>query len=121
MKKTKHLFLWMILLNKRILKQPLFLVLIAMVPLLVFGVGRLSQESSSLITAAVAPQNAEDEASALLIQSLVEGSNSAVRYISCADKDALCSVGRRKRIRGNEGTCDHILCSHQRCRIKDYP
>ena len=48
MKKTKHLFLWMILLNKRILKQPLFLVLIAMVPLLVFGVGRLSQESSSL-------------------------------------------------------------------------
>lgn len=89
MKKTKHLFLWMILLNKRILKQPLFLVLIAMVPLLVFGVGRLSQESSSLITAAVAPQNAEDEASALLIQSLVEGSNSAVRYISCADKDAL--------------------------------
>lgn len=89
MKNIKHLSLWMILLNKRILKQPLFLLLIALVPLLVFGVGRLSQESSSLVTAAVAPRSDQDEASALLIRSLVESSSSAVRYISCADEESL--------------------------------
>ena len=91
MKKAKHLMLWMALLNKRILKQPLFLLLIALVPLLVFGVGRLSLESSSLITAAVAPksQDPEDEASSRLIETLVNGSSSAVRYISCADEEAL--------------------------------
>ena len=91
MKKAKLLMLWMVLLNKRILKQPLFLLLIALVPLLVFGVGRLSLESSSLITAAVAPRNRnpEDEASSRLIETLVDGSSSAVRYISCADEEAL--------------------------------
>ena len=89
MKNPRQILLWMHLLNKRILKQPLFLILIAMVPILVFGVGRLSQESSSLVTAAVAPSDAEDEASRQLIHSLVEGSSSAVRYISCADKEEL--------------------------------
>lgn len=89
MNHIKHFFLWVHLLNKRILKQPLFLILIAMVPLLVFGVGRLSRESSSLVTAAVAPRSPEDEASAALIQSLVDGSSSAVRYISCENEDEL--------------------------------
>ena len=67
MRKIRRLLLWMLLLNKRILKQPLFLLLIALVPLLVFGVGRLSQESSSLVTAAVAPGSADDEVSSMLI------------------------------------------------------
>ena len=89
MKKISQVALWMLLLNKRILKQPLFLILIAMVPCLVFGVGRLSQESSSLITAAVAPLSGDDEVSAELIRSLVDGSTSAVRYISYSDKDAM--------------------------------
>ena len=89
MKKIHRLFLWMLLLNKRILKQPLFLILIALVPLLVFGVGRLSQESSSLVTAAVAPGAEEDEVSSWLIDSLVESSSSAVRYIAFSDKDTM--------------------------------
>lgn len=89
MKKISQVALWMLLLNKRILKQPLFLILIAMVPCLVFGVGRLSQESSSLITAAVAPLSGDDEVSRELIRSLVDGSTSAVRYISFSDKDAM--------------------------------
>ena len=88
MKKIRLVLRWMFLLNKRILKQPLFLILIAMVPLLVFGVGSLSQESSSLITAAVAPSSEDDEASAELIHSLVGSSSSAVRYISCNDEEA---------------------------------
>ncbi len=87
--KTRRLLLWMALLNKRILKQPLFLILIALVPLLVFGVGRLSQESSSLVTAAVAPGTADDEVSSRLIESLVESSSSAVRYIAFSDKKTM--------------------------------
>ncbi len=89
MNKLRQILLWMHLLNKRILKEPLFLILIAMVPCLVFGVGRLSQESSSLVTAAIAPQSEEDEASKDLIRFLVDGSNSAVRYVECKDKEDL--------------------------------
>ncbi|MBP3873166.1 MAG: hypothetical protein J6E32_05550 [Lachnospiraceae bacterium] len=92
MKKIRLVLRWMFLLNKRILKQPLFLILIAMVPLLVFGVGSLSQESSSLITAAVAPSSEDDEASAELIHSLVGSSSSAVRYISCNDEEELMQM-----------------------------
>ena len=87
MNKIRQIFLWMFLLNKRMLKEPLFLLLIAMVPCLVFGVGRLSQESSSLVTAAVAPQTQDDEASAMLIRFLVDESTSAVRYIAFRDKE----------------------------------
>ena len=89
MRKIRRLLLWMLLLNKRILKQPLFLLLIALVPLLVFGVGRLSQESSSLVTAAIAPGSADDEVSSMLIQSLVDSSSSAVRYIAFTDEETL--------------------------------
>ncbi len=89
MKRLQRIALWTHLLNKRILKQPLFLFLIAMVPVLVFGVGRLSQESSSLVTAAIAPGSPEDETAALLIDSLVDGSTSAVRYLSCADEESV--------------------------------
>ncbi len=89
MKRLKLIALWTHLLNKRIVKQPLFLFLIAMVPILVFGVGRLSQESSSLVTAAIAPGSPEDETAAMLIDSLVDGSTSAVRYISCKDEESV--------------------------------
>lgn len=87
--KHRQFALWMYLLNKRILKQPLFLILIAMVPCLVFGVGHLSQESSSLVTAAIAPGSPEDEASLALIDSLTGSSSPAVRYLSCRDKEAM--------------------------------
>ncbi|HCI73712.1 MAG TPA: hypothetical protein DHV42_04130 [Lachnospiraceae bacterium] len=89
MNQPRQIFLWMYLLNKRILKQALFLILIALVPILVFGVGQLSRESSSLVTAAVAPRSADDEASQQLIRSLVDGSTSAVRYIACKDEEEL--------------------------------
>lgn len=89
MTKIRQYILWMFLLNKRILKQPLFLLLIAIVPFLVFGVGRFSQESSSLVTAVVAPGSEDDEAAKLLISTLVDGSTSAVRYISCSNEEEL--------------------------------
>ncbi len=89
MKNLKHIALWIHLLNKRILKQPLFLFLIALVPILVFGVGRMSRESSSLVTAAIAPGSPDDETAAMLIDSLVDGSTTAVRYLSCADEEAV--------------------------------
>lgn len=89
MKNLRQVGLWMLLLNKRILKQPLFLILIAMVPVLVFGVGRLSQESSSLVTAAVAPMSEDDEVSKTLIHTLVAGSSSAVKYFSCKNEEEL--------------------------------
>ncbi len=87
MRRLKQVALWTFLLNKRILKQPLFLFLIAMVPILVFGVGQLSRESSSLVTAAIAPGSPDDETAREMIDSLVDGSTSAVRYLSCSNKE----------------------------------
>lgn len=92
MNKLRSIALWTHLLNKRMLKQPLFIFLIAMVPVLVFGVGQLSRESSSLVTAAIAPGNPEDETAALLIDSLVDGSTSAVRYLPCSSKEAVLNA-----------------------------
>ncbi len=93
MNKIRTVLLWTHLLNKRMLKQPLFLILIAMVPVLVFGVGQLSRESSSLVTAAIAPGSPDDETAEEVIDSLVGGSTSAVRYLPCdSEEDVLNAI-----------------------------
>ncbi len=89
MTRLRQIFLWTFLLNRRILKQPVFLLLIALVPVLVFGVNMVAKETSSLVTVAAAPGNENDEASVLLIRSLEKDSTAAVKYFSCPDETSV--------------------------------
>ena len=91
MRRLHTAFTWILLLNKRILKQPMFLVLLALVPALVLGIHVISRSPGSLVTVALAPENADDPVSSGIIRELCRGSSAAVRYYACRDRDELKS------------------------------
>ena len=70
MRRLHTAFTWIFLLNKRILKQPMFLVLLALVPALVLGIHLISRSPGSLVTVALAPENADDPVSGAIIREL---------------------------------------------------
>ena len=88
MRHIRHAITQAFLLNKRILKQPVFLILLALVPMLVLGVNLISFETGSLVTVAVAPGSRDDSSARALISTLVHHPSPAVRYISCRDDEA---------------------------------
>ena len=71
MRHIRHAITQAFLLNKRILKQPVFLILLALVPMLVLGVNLISFETGSLVTVAVAPGSHDDSSARALISTLV--------------------------------------------------
>ena len=89
MRHIRHAITQAFLLNKRILKQPVFLILLALVPMLVLGVNLISFETGSLVTVAVAPGSHDDSSARALISTLVHHPSPAVRYISCHDDEAV--------------------------------
>ncbi len=83
MKHIRRAFTQALLLNKRIMKQPVFLVLLALIPLLVLGVNLASGQSGSLVTVAVAPGRPDDAAALAVIDRLVQDDSAAVQYFAC--------------------------------------
>ncbi len=89
MKQIRHILTQAFLLNKRILKQPVFLILLGLIPLLMLGVNLVSRQTGSLVTAAVAPGSADDSSALALISALERSHSPAVRYISFKNAKAV--------------------------------
>ena len=60
MKKIKKVFLWFLLLNKRMLKKPSFLVVLCCIPLLVWGVHVLAGQDSGIMKIVLCQESEED-------------------------------------------------------------
>ena len=60
-KKMRTAILWLYLTQKRFLLRPHFLLLLCLVPLLSFAVGRMSSGADSIIRAALSCRNPSDE------------------------------------------------------------
>lgn len=87
MRHVRHACTQALLLNKRILKQPVFLLLLALVPLLVFGVSLAAGQSGTLVTVAIAMGSRDDATAAAVIERLAKTDSSAVRYVPCSTKE----------------------------------
>ena len=82
MNQTKRLLRCFLLLCKRLYKKLTFVVLLALIPVLVFGYGQTAQEESGLLTVALAsrPEQVED-LTRQVWDELLE--SQVVRYIEC--------------------------------------
>jgi len=89
MKRVKKVLVWAVLLNKRFLRRPLFLLLLALVPLLVAVVYTLPRENGSLIRVAVCAPGKEDKAADQAIRHLVSDRSPVVYYYRCSTKSQL--------------------------------
>ena len=72
---------WFFLLNKRLYKKPVFLLILALIPALVLGYGQLAQEDSGVLTIALA-QKGEDPLARDIMQELKD-SSALLRFVIC--------------------------------------
>ncbi|MBQ8769081.1 MAG: hypothetical protein IJZ15_05510 [Oscillospiraceae bacterium] len=77
----KRLCKWFLLLNKRLYKKISFILILLLIPVLVFSYSTAAEESSGVITIALA-QVGDDEMASGVIDSLLE-QNSLIRFLSC--------------------------------------
>jgi hypothetical protein len=96
MDRVKCIGRWGLLLWKRLYKKASFVALLLLIPVLVFGYGRVSQEDSGLITVALASEAAPVEPLTQAIwQELME--SNVVRYIVCDTPEQARSLVAKDR------------------------
>ena len=81
----KRVFLWFVLLNKRLARRASFWLILAAVPLLVLALGLLADQESGVSTIAVYAEDASDPAAAAVLERLENG-RSVLRYVTCGSE-----------------------------------
>lgn len=84
MRPGKLLFLWW-LLQKRLLRKPMFLILLILIPILCFGYSTVAREDSGILTVALA-QTGTDPFTANVIDDLASSSE-LIRFRVCSDPE----------------------------------
>lgn len=72
-----------LLLNKRLLKKPSFLLILAAVPVLVAAVGIISEQHSGIVSVALSAYDPDDHLSAEIIEKLSSDENGVERFVKC--------------------------------------
>lgn len=76
-----RLFMWFLLLSKRLYKKKAFLVLLVLIPAVVFGLSIAARDDSGFITVAVCSQNNEDKTAQSIINEL-KNDSLLIRYLT---------------------------------------
>lgn len=91
----RKLLTWFWMLTKRLYKKPTFVVLLVLIPVLVFGYGLTAREDSGMLTVALARQDADPAAKALLDS--FDDSSQLLRFVTCdspEDAETLVRTGK---------------------------
>ena len=68
----KRFFLWQFMINKRLLHKRIFVLLLFLVPLLVWGMSRISEEDSGILTILISMEDAEDEIAGQVVEAVLQ-------------------------------------------------
>ncbi len=80
MNKIKKIFLWLGLLNKRLLHKISFWIILCCIPLLVIGVNLMSKQESGILTIVLCREGGTDELAEKVTEQLMEHGN-AIRFL----------------------------------------
>lgn len=95
MKKQTRIFTWLWLLTKRLYKKAAFLIIMALIPLLVFGYSLIADDESGIVTVALAQEG--DDPLADRIFGDLRSNTQLVRFIECEspeDAEELVVLGK---------------------------
>lgn len=76
----KKAFVWFVLLAKRFFKKPVFILILALIPLLVLALNIVAHQDSGVATVALVQENKEDKLSSEIVEELLS-KNSIIRYV----------------------------------------
>lgn len=98
MKKIRRVFLWLMMLNKRLLKKISFLIILCSIPLLVLGVNLMAKQESGILRVILCREDADDLSEKIVSQLLdmksalsfveVETEEEAIRLVQANKADA---------------------------------
>lgn len=110
----KKIILWYLLLTKRLLKKPVFIVVLVMVPLLVLALGMVSKEDSGVLTVALAQENKDDGLSSEIVNSLLS-EHKLIRYIDCENPDEA-----ERLVREGEANSAWIFANNLQIKVDEF-
>ena len=76
----KKAFVWSALLTKRFFKKPVFILILALIPLLVVALNIVANQDSGVASVALVQENKEDKLSSEIVEDLLS-ENSIIRYV----------------------------------------
>lgn len=86
--KKRKIFLWYLLLNKRLLKKSSFILILCAVPLLVFGMRQVAGQDNGMLKIILCQKNTLDELSTEVIRSLIENGGVLQYVTGVTEKEA---------------------------------
>lgn len=86
MKRFKKVFLWFVLLNKRLLKKISFLLILCSIPLLVIAVNLMSKQGGGVVNVTICAEDSEDVLAQEVIDSLLRDED-IIHYQEVEDVD----------------------------------
>ena len=92
----KQIFLWFVLLNKRLARRISFWLILAAVPLLVLALGLLAQQESGVATVAVYVEDETDPAATSMLERLRK-EKSVIHYRFCDSEQEARSLVKTSR------------------------
>ena len=92
----KRIFLWFVLLNKRLSRRVSFWLILAAVPLLVLALGLLAQQESGVATVAIYVEDETDPASAAVLERL-HAQKGVLRYLFTDSEREAASLVKTSR------------------------
>ena len=96
MKKIGKLLRWFLLLSKRLLKKPSYLLILALIPVLIFAMGMISKQESGMLTIVVFAEGDENSTGAKLANDFCN-EQSVIRFVQAKSaKDAVEAVRTQK-------------------------
>lgn len=97
MKSIRHGLIWLYLLTKRLLKKPVFIVTLILIPVLVFAMSIVADDESSMVRVALYTE--DDDATALrVIDSLMAVEESVVHFEVYPDGDSAIDAVKNGKI-----------------------
>jgi len=109
----RQLLLWFYMMSKRLYRKPVFLVILALIPVLVLGYSTLSTDDSGVVTIALA-QEGQDELASKIIGDF-QKEESLIRYV-------LCDTPRKAEdlVKAGKADAAWIFPAQMEARIKAY-
>ena len=93
MKKLKRMFMWPLMLSKRLYKKKTFIFILVLIPLLVVLFSTMAGEDSGVVTIVLAREDPEDPISSQIVQELTHQSP-VIRYIEAATPERAVELVR---------------------------
>ncbi|MBP3435367.1 MAG: ABC transporter permease [Clostridia bacterium] len=92
----RRLWMWFLLLNKRLYKKATFVILLLLIPLMILALNVVAQQDSGFVTIALAQDDPADAVSSEIVSKLISDQR-VIRFVNCETSEAAQALVSARR------------------------